>query len=93
MNENQDLRQQLYFGINYTIIRLKTHTKLDEGALYKGISFASSGSLKTGTMHFLCFTLKQRINIPQGSDSELQIEQLFEKTLQILVQYQFIILL
>ena len=26
-------------------------------------------------------------------DSELQMEQLFEKTLQILVQYQFIILL
>ena len=23
-----------------------------EGALYKGISFASSGSLETGTMHF-----------------------------------------
>ena len=26
MNENQDLKWQLYFGINYTIIRLKIHT-------------------------------------------------------------------
>ena len=30
-----------------------------------------------GDNAYLCFTLKQRINIPQGSDSELQIEQLF----------------
>ena len=28
MNKNKDLKSQLYFGINYTIIRLKMHAKL-----------------------------------------------------------------
>ena len=67
---------------------------LNTKALYKGIDFASSGRvIGNGDNVFLCITLKERINIPQGSDSELQNEQLFEKTLQILVKYQFIILL
>ena len=29
-----------------------TQSVKHEGALYKGLSFASSGSLETGTMHF-----------------------------------------
>ena len=31
---------------------ISEHVFQHEGALYKGISFASSGSLETGTMHF-----------------------------------------
>ena len=33
--------------VEHVLLNLK-----HEGALYKGISFASSGSLETGTMHF-----------------------------------------
>ena len=34
------------------VITCASHSLKHEGALYKGISFASSGSLETGTMHF-----------------------------------------
>ena len=64
-----------------------------EGALTLRHRLCKFQVIGNGDNAFLCFTLKERISIPQGSDSELQIEQLFEKTLQILVQYKFIILL
>ena len=35
MNKNQDLKGQLYFGINYTIIWLKMHTKIRSLNSYK----------------------------------------------------------
>ena len=35
MNKNQDLKRQLYFGINYTIITLKMHTKIRSLNSYK----------------------------------------------------------